>query len=332
MRKLVLSLAVTGAAAGGVLAYSNYDPVFKNQMNEKVPGFRAWSDKAADIWVDMTDYFNPKPKRDTKKDAFVIEHNQAKIKARLEELKKNEPVTPSSTKSEEKLTVEKEKGGGESANLKEPSSVRDVKEDPKTKPAKGKDKSTSEGKPRAKSERSKLDESKVDKDKKSSEPKQEKAKKEKKAEIVKEQVQKESGDEKEVKSPKKAKKEKSSEVAKTVESSKSPQEAAPSQHTSKKSTVPSSGSKEPVSPPPTPGKKEPVPSPGDEEATPTSGPGTSDAVHQSRGRGEESSLPTITPQMSGAKVMEKEPTKEKSDKPEVSLFDFSCECDDVVLV
>ncbi len=123
---MVISLAVTGTAVGGVLAYSNYNPVFKNQVNERIPGFASLSDKTADIWVDITGYFNPKPQGGKKKDAFMIEHNQAKVKARLDELKKNAPVknapaappTPDSAATSVDKKKAKEKDTGEGTELK----------------------------------------------------------------------------------------------------------------------------------------------------------------------------------------------------------------------
>lgn len=74
--------------------YGNYNPVFKNQVNEKIPWFASWADKTADAWVDVTDYFNPKPgeyKKREEDEKFAYEFNKAK--APLEELKKS-PSTP----------------------------------------------------------------------------------------------------------------------------------------------------------------------------------------------------------------------------------------------
>lgn len=50
----------TGAACG-VLVYANYDPVFTNKVDDKVPGFSVMTHKAADLWVNVLDYFRPKP-------------------------------------------------------------------------------------------------------------------------------------------------------------------------------------------------------------------------------------------------------------------------------
>lgn len=75
--------------------YGNYDPVFKNQVNEKIPGFASWTEKSADVWVNVTDYFNPKPgdyKKREKDEKFAYEFNKAK--APLEELLKKSPSTP----------------------------------------------------------------------------------------------------------------------------------------------------------------------------------------------------------------------------------------------
>lgn len=65
-------------------------------MDEKIPGFASWTDKAADVWVNVTDYFNPKPgdsKKEEEEEKFVYEYNKAKSKARLEELKKGQPAS-----------------------------------------------------------------------------------------------------------------------------------------------------------------------------------------------------------------------------------------------
>ena len=40
-------------AASGVLAYANYDPVFRNKVDDIVPGFSQLSNKVADLWVDV---------------------------------------------------------------------------------------------------------------------------------------------------------------------------------------------------------------------------------------------------------------------------------------
>lgn len=129
VKRLIIGLAVTGAAAGGVLAYSNYNPVFKNQVDDRLPGFGMMSDKAADMWVDVTDYFNPKPPSGEKKDAFVIEHNQAKIKARLEELKKSKPVTPPSAEGTETPAADASKVEAGTTTEVKPKSEKEKKKD-----------------------------------------------------------------------------------------------------------------------------------------------------------------------------------------------------------
>lgn len=55
-------------------------------MDERLPGFASWTDKAADIWVDITDYFHPNPQEGQGT-------NEAVVKARLDELKKNKPIS-----------------------------------------------------------------------------------------------------------------------------------------------------------------------------------------------------------------------------------------------
>ena len=97
--RLLIGLTTTGVAAGGLLAYGNYDPSFKNQVNEVIPGFALWTDKAADAWVSVIDYFRPSPgipKKSEGKVDLVFERNQAK--ARQSELKKKEPASLSGSK------------------------------------------------------------------------------------------------------------------------------------------------------------------------------------------------------------------------------------------
>lgn len=86
-----VGIGVTGVAAGTLLVYSNYNPVFKNQVNEKIPGFGSVSDKAAGLWVNTTDYFNSKLPGKSE-DKLVFEHNQAKTKPRSDEPKKTQPT------------------------------------------------------------------------------------------------------------------------------------------------------------------------------------------------------------------------------------------------
>ena len=53
-RLTLYTLTASGLVAGGALAYANYDPVFKNQVDELVPGFARWADTAADLFVERT--------------------------------------------------------------------------------------------------------------------------------------------------------------------------------------------------------------------------------------------------------------------------------------
>lgn len=105
LKKVAIGAGVAGgAAAGGMLVYANYDPVFRNKVDEKIPGFASCSDKASDVWVDMTDYFNPKPGDHKKKEEgkFVYEHSKAKIpQEELKKgLKKGQPAPASPSKPE----------------------------------------------------------------------------------------------------------------------------------------------------------------------------------------------------------------------------------------
>ncbi|CAI8036592.1 hypothetical protein GBAR_LOCUS20494 [Geodia barretti] len=60
-RVAVYTLTTSGLVAGGALAYANYDPVFKNQVDEFVPGFSRWADTTADLLVERTGYPRPVP-------------------------------------------------------------------------------------------------------------------------------------------------------------------------------------------------------------------------------------------------------------------------------
>ena len=44
---------------GGALAYANYDPVFKNQVDEYIPGFARLADTAADLFVERVKPVRP---------------------------------------------------------------------------------------------------------------------------------------------------------------------------------------------------------------------------------------------------------------------------------
>ena len=44
---------------GGALAYANYDPVFKNQVDEYIPGFAKLADTAADLFVERVKPVRP---------------------------------------------------------------------------------------------------------------------------------------------------------------------------------------------------------------------------------------------------------------------------------
>ena len=53
-RFTVYTLTTSGLVVGGALAYANYDPVFKLQADDILPGFARWADTAADLFVDRT--------------------------------------------------------------------------------------------------------------------------------------------------------------------------------------------------------------------------------------------------------------------------------------
>ena len=120
LTKVVLGVATTGLAVGGILAYANYNPVFRNQVNERVPGFSSWADKTADLWVEVTDYLTPKFGGSKKKEgggSLVIEHNLPKIKQRQGEIRDNtdakkdlQTVTPGSKIPDSKTSDSKTSG------------------------------------------------------------------------------------------------------------------------------------------------------------------------------------------------------------------------------
>lgn len=56
----VAKLLLYGVAGAGVgtavtVAYANYDPIFKNRVNEYIPVFGQLSDSVADKWVSLSD-------------------------------------------------------------------------------------------------------------------------------------------------------------------------------------------------------------------------------------------------------------------------------------
>lgn len=53
------TITASGLAVGGALVYANYDPVFKNRVNEYVPGFAQLADTAADLIVNRMDSIYP---------------------------------------------------------------------------------------------------------------------------------------------------------------------------------------------------------------------------------------------------------------------------------
>lgn len=138
MRKVIIGVGVAGVVAGGgTLVYGNYNPVFRNQVNEKIPGFASWTDKVAGAWVSVTDYFNPKPgdpKKSEREGTLVYEHNKAKTRARLDELKKSQPTPASPQKTETRPDKV-----GEGPKAKQEKKTESVPED--------KPKSEAEGKP-----------------------------------------------------------------------------------------------------------------------------------------------------------------------------------------
>lgn len=104
-------------------------------MDERLPGFASWTDKAADIWVDITDYFHPNPQEGQGT-------NEAVVKARLDELKKNKPISsppknPEDAKSgslaDEKEGEKGEKAPGKSTKIKKDAKAEVKKDSPETK-------------------------------------------------------------------------------------------------------------------------------------------------------------------------------------------------------
>ena len=58
-RLTVYTLTASGLVAGGALAYAVYDPVFKKQVDELVPGFARWADTTADLFGDRSGSIRP---------------------------------------------------------------------------------------------------------------------------------------------------------------------------------------------------------------------------------------------------------------------------------
>lgn len=129
---MIIGLVVGGASIGGTLAYGNYNPAFRNQVDERLPGFASWTDKAADIWVDITDYFHPNPQEGQGT-------NEAVVKARLDELKKNKPISspPKNPEDAESGSLADEKEGektpGKSTKVKKDAKAKVKKDAPETK-------------------------------------------------------------------------------------------------------------------------------------------------------------------------------------------------------
>lgn len=54
-RLITYAVAGSGLVLGGTIVYANYDPVFKNRLDQYVPGFASLSDSAADTYVALVD-------------------------------------------------------------------------------------------------------------------------------------------------------------------------------------------------------------------------------------------------------------------------------------
>ena len=53
------TLTTTGLALGGAIAYANYDPMFKKQADDIIPGFARLADTVADLFVDRVGSTRP---------------------------------------------------------------------------------------------------------------------------------------------------------------------------------------------------------------------------------------------------------------------------------
>ena len=62
---LILGLTASGVAVSGGLVYANYDPIFREKVNDYIPGFAGAADYVADKWIDFVDYFNLRSKVST---------------------------------------------------------------------------------------------------------------------------------------------------------------------------------------------------------------------------------------------------------------------------
>ena len=112
-RLVIYGLTTTGFALGGTLAYANYDPGFKEKVNSYVPGFSSLADFAADKWVDLMDYVNPKQSSNV---GLKEEKNKVKIgpgfqsKRETANLEDAEPIAVQPQRKEkEKVGVTQEK-------------------------------------------------------------------------------------------------------------------------------------------------------------------------------------------------------------------------------
>ena len=54
-RLITYTVAGAGLVLGGSIVYANYDPVFKNRLDQYIPGFGSLADSAADMYVGVVD-------------------------------------------------------------------------------------------------------------------------------------------------------------------------------------------------------------------------------------------------------------------------------------
>ena len=85
-----------------VFVRANRDRVFKQKIDDVVPGFAATADTAGDIWRKTKDYFKRQPSNIEKNNSSVVyRRNEAKPKPDLGKILKGEPSVPHDKTHEE---------------------------------------------------------------------------------------------------------------------------------------------------------------------------------------------------------------------------------------
>ena len=96
-------LGVVALGIGGVIAYAHYDRVFKVKVDQTIPGFANFVDKAGEEWSKARSYFRRQPK--VKEEGLVYQPSKPKPKPDLSKILKGEPAVDD--KDGEKATENK---------------------------------------------------------------------------------------------------------------------------------------------------------------------------------------------------------------------------------